>query len=170
MGYLDGDPWQWKLGWGIWMLCALSLALFMGTARAAARERHRLARLAFALALAGAALDLACDTGQAFGLPMVAAAGTGSRFVAIEHLLFLGGTVGANTMYGLATIGLTIALPLPPSRSPAVAITGVAAFLGGMVITAAGLGGSVLLLAWATGPTVIFFCLWTFAVARDASS
>src|SRR5689334_3304241 len=60
--FLAAAPLGWSLGWGVWMLCALSLLLFY--ALLVERIAPRSGRLALALVTAGVAVDLLCDAAQ----------------------------------------------------------------------------------------------------------
>ena len=166
MTFLATAPSSWRLGWTIWMLCAVTFVRFVAVGRPHPAAGSLLGRLAFSLAVLGAALDLVCDAAQGFYLPSLAAAGSIPRFLPVERVLLVGGTVVANAMYSVATILLTAAIrALRPVPWPVVA-AGAGAFLGGVLMAIAGLQASAAMVAWTTGPTILLLCLWALGLAR----
>jgi hypothetical protein len=166
MSYLADAPAGWTWGWGVWMLCALLLTAYM-----VFLERHLpgsppLARLAVVLTAAGMAADLLCDIVQIAVLPGVAAQGLSGAplFLAWERLAVSGGLTVANGLYTTGVLLMT--LSLRPVSSMA-RLSGYATAVGGYAMAAAGLIPSASLAEAATGPTILFYSLWTVLVARD---
>jgi hypothetical protein len=165
--YLASRPALWSLGWGIWMLCTLLLVAFVAVLGRFLPARSVAARLALVLTAAGMAADLLCDVLQISVLPLVATAGPSSTilFLAIERLAFTGGATVAN---GLYTTGiLLITLRLAGSLSAPARLAGYATAAAGYAMAVAGLLPSPTLLQAATGPTILFYSLWTVLLARD---
>ncbi|HSB60415.1 MAG TPA: hypothetical protein VLI67_01765 [Vicinamibacteria bacterium] len=163
LGYLAARPLGWSIGWAVWMLCALALVAFLAAVARDAPNRAR-AALAVTVAIAGAAVDLLCDTLQIVVLPQLAAraAADATLFLAAERGLGAGGTVVANGLYSIAVLLMTLALP---GRLPALGtVLGVATFLAGLGMVGAGFTGDPGQLEAATGATLGAFIAWTVAV------
>jgi hypothetical protein len=165
--YLATWPPGWTLGWGVWMLCALLLVAFAAAVAHRLPERQPLAGLAALLAGAGAAVDLFCDSIQIAVLPTLAARQDESLFLAVERIAGAGGLVVANGLYALATLLLTFCLRGRAGLGGLVAPSGYGCFLFGMILTAAGFTGDMLLAELSTGPTILLYCVWAVAVARS---
>jgi hypothetical protein len=164
--YLSTHRFAWALGWAAWMLCALLLVWFLAAVGAHATRHAATASAAVALAAAGGAVDLFCDVIQMLVLPPLAAAGPANRavFLAFERAAGAGGLVAANGLYSLAVLLMAGSLR---DRLPPLALgLGVATFLSGMLMAAAGLGADPLLLPLATGATVAAFLAWLTVVTR----
>ncbi len=160
--FLDGAHLGWSLGWTAWMVCALTLALFyfMVARREAAETEWP--RFAFALTIAGIAVDLLCDALYIGLLPQLAR-GDERQFILVERLCTVGGAVVAN---GLYTIGAVI-ITFCRRRSPLVMALGAGVGICGAAMVVAGLDGVPQHLEIATGPTIGLFCLWSLALARE---
>jgi hypothetical protein len=165
MAYLASDPPAWAWAWGVWALCSLLLVAFLAALWRLLPERSALAQLALVLAAAGMAVDLLCDVVQARILPFVAE--EPDLFLAFERLAFTGGLTVANGLYtaGMLCMNLRLrGLITAPAR-----IAGWATVLAGTAMAIAGLFPVEALLIASTGPTILFYSLWTVLVARDLS-
>jgi hypothetical protein len=166
MSYLAGSPAGWTWGWGVWMLCALLLTAYMVFLERCLPGSSPLARLAVVLTAAGMATDLLCDIVQIAVLPTVAGQGPAGAplFLAWERLATSGGLTVANGLYTTGVLLMTLCLPNigTPAR-----LAGYATAAGGYAMAAAGLIPSAELAEAATGPTILFYSLWTVLVARD---
>jgi hypothetical protein len=166
LAYLAGRPLGWSVGWAAWMLCALALVWLLALLGSYAPERAALASPAVALAAAGAAVDLVCDVLQMLELPRLAAAGPASVpvFLAFEQAAGAGGLIVANGLYSAAVLLIVLALR---RRLPALAFAlGIATFLSGMLMVAAGFTADPRLLPVATGATFAAFLAWLVVVTR----
>jgi hypothetical protein len=165
MAYLAGSPAGWTWGWGVWMVCSLLLTAYMVALERALPGPPALARLAVVLTAAGMAADLLCDVLQIGVLPLVAAQGPPGAplFLALERLALTGGLTVANGLYTTGVLLMTLCLRRAgvPAR-----LAGFATAAGGYVMAAAGLIPAAALAAVATGPTILFYSLWTVLVAR----
>lgn len=181
LGYLTVRSAGWAWGWGIWMVCSLLLTAYMVVLEQ--RLPGAVARLAVVLAAAGMAADLLCDVVQIAVLPQLAAvsvAGVAGRvvFLAWERLAFTGGATVANGLYTTAVLLMTWALRRSGDSGAtrarlvgwATSVSGWATALFGYLMALAGLIPSPRLLAWATGPTICFYSLWTLLAARDLAA
>jgi hypothetical protein len=159
MSYLAARPLGWTLGWLVWVLCAAALVTFMILLARALPSAAT--RAGAALALAAAVIDCLCDVTFAWLLPARAAAGL-AAFVSLESRLGLLSLTGANGLYSAAVLVSTLALP----RTAVLARSlGLATFLGGMVLAAAGLTGNPWQVAVGTALTIPPFMAWTLAVS-----
>jgi hypothetical protein len=157
--HLATHPLGWQLGWGVWMLSALTFVAFM-------EQVTRLdpaARLALVLGAMGASVDLLCDSLQMLVLPMTA---PGDAFLAWERLANAGGLVVANGLYSVAVLVATLALPGRMARMARAA--GVCTFLAGMFMVAGGLADSASLVVFSAGPTILAYCAWVVLATREA--
>jgi hypothetical protein len=108
-------------------------------------------------------------------LPQVAAvsvAGAAGRalFLALERLAFTGGATVANGLYATAVLLMSWAMRRSGRSAAAISArwaSGCIAVVSGYAMAVAGLIPSPRLLAWATGPTIGFYSLWTVLAARD---
>ncbi len=164
MEWLAARPWQWTAGWAIWILCAVAMGVFVTLlGRALAPRGGVLVKIAIVAAWVAVAIDITCDTawmtmpGRAAGAQTAAEI---ERFLAAERLLGALGQVGANGLYSLSVLLLSLALPGRLAR-----LLGAATFLAGMGIVAAGVTNDAELLMLSTGPTIGLFCVWTAAAA-----
>ena len=165
MAYLAGRPTGWVWGWGVWMACPLLLVAFMAVLRRRLPAPSPAADLALVCAATGMGADLLCDVIQIQALPLAAAAGPVSLFLALERIAFTGGATVAN---GLYTAGIVLMiLCLRPVVSGPARLAGWATGISGAVMVLSGLLLSPALLLASTGPTIGFYCLWTVLVARD---
>jgi hypothetical protein len=162
--YLASYPPGWSLGWGIWMLSALSLVAFIAVLVYSQGERSGLAQLALNLACAGVAIDLFCDIVYITVLPMVAADNNPSLFQAVERAAGAGGTVVANGLYAVAVLLVTIALWRQGAAARHTLWLGYGVFLSGMLMVLAGFTNLPWLLQLATGLTISFFIAWTITM------
>jgi hypothetical protein len=172
LAWLAGRPWQWMAGWAIWILCALAMGIFATLLGRAARPREpglarTLIKLAVIAAWIGATLDVVCDVAW-MTLPGLAARAHAAdapdwaleAFLGVERNLGAAGQIGANGLYSLSVLLLSLAIPARPVR-----LLGAATFVAGMGIVAAGVADSPRLLMLSTGPTIGLFCVWTAAAA-----
>jgi hypothetical protein len=170
VSYLAGDPLGWSLGWGTWMLCTLALIAFFAVLARHLPEHRDAARLAIVLAAVGGGVDLLCDVVYIRVLPLIAARYSPSAellFLSVERLAMAGGAIVANGLYSIGTLLLTLCLRRRQGLLPLTVGLGYAVFGFGMLLSAAGFFDETWYLAWATGPTIGSFCLWTLCVARS---
>jgi hypothetical protein len=165
LAYLATRPLGWSVGWAIWAACALALVWFVAVLRPYASARSA-AAAALALVGVGAAVDLYCDVLQIVELPRLAGAGPAleSLFLAVERRLAVGGLVVANGLYSAAVLLIAVSLR---GRLPALAFAlGVATFLAGMLMVAAGVMADARPVPVATGATILAFVAWVVAVTH----
>jgi hypothetical protein len=161
VAYLAARPPGWTLGWLTWILCAVAVVAFMRALACAIPSART--RAATGLALAGAAVDVACDLLYAFALPARAAAGP-EALTLLERPLGLASLTVANGLYSAAVLVSTLGLPTGASLARAL---GVLTFAGGMVLAAAGLGGDPRLALAGTALAIPSFMAWTLAVSSS---
>jgi hypothetical protein len=168
MSYLAGSPAGWTWGWGVWMLCSLLLGAYLVFLERRLPGPPPLARLAVLLAAAGMAADLLCDVVQISVLPDLAARGPAGAplFLALERLAVSGGLTAANGLYTTAVLLMTLCLRHVGNVSASARLSGYATAASGYAMAAAGLIPSAALAEAATGPTILFYSLWTVLVAR----
>jgi hypothetical protein len=165
MAYLASQPLAWKWGWGIWMLCAVSLVAFMTALRSRLPGNPVTGKLALIFTIVGMTADLFCDVLQIRTLPVAAAESSRAIFLAFEQLVTIGGLAVAN---GLYTLGILLMnLCLRDIARTSTLLVGWVAIVSGSALAAAGLVPSALLLQAATGLTIGAYSLWTVLVARD---
>ena len=162
LAYLAPHPMGWALGWGVWMLCALSLVGFLASLQPYAESPH-VASLGVTLCAAGAAIDLLCDTGQIVALPGLAGDPTShAAFLVWERWLDAGGTVAANGLYSIAIALTSLSLG---GRVPRYAWgLGLGTCAAGMAMVAGGLSDDMRRVEQAGAPLFVLFLLWTAAV------
>jgi hypothetical protein len=166
--YLATYPLGWSLGWGTWMLCTLALIAFLAALARHLPEDRDTARLGIILAAVGGGVDLLCDVVYIRVLPLIAARYGPSAellFLTVERLAMAGGAIVANGLYSIGTLLLTLCLRQRKGLLPFTVGLGYAVFGFGMLLSAAGFCDDTRYLAWATGPTIGGFCLWTLCVA-----
>jgi hypothetical protein len=161
IGVLASAPLAWGAGWAIWMICALVLFAFFFTL--ADELATRAARAALAIVSVALAVDLFCDAGQMAVLPAAAHA-PAATFLVVERLVGVGGTLVANGLYSLAAVIVSLSLTRRLER-----VLGLGVGMFGALMAAGGVADSALLVAIATGPTILLFCGWAIAVARRIS-
>lgn len=154
VAHLATEPALWKLGWGVWMLSALTFVFFM---ERLTRDRPA-ARLALVLGAMGAAVDLLCDGVQMCVLPQFAQS---TEFLALERIANVGGLVVANGLYSLAVLVATRSL-----QGHLLAALGSVTFVAGAVMVVAGLIDSPPLVVLSAGPTILAYCAWTLVAAE----
>ena len=168
MAFLAGKPLLWRLGWGVWMISALLLVAYLASAERLVQqrwERSLLARLSVTFAAAGMGVDLLCEVINLSVLPLLASSGTSELFLAFERMAFTGGATVANGLYTTAVLLLTRALG---ARASALTrASGYGAVVSGYLMAVAGILPSPVLLQYATGPTIGFYCLWVLVVVTD---
>ncbi|MEW6730642.1 MAG: hypothetical protein AB1489_04825 [Acidobacteriota bacterium] len=164
--YLASYPLGWSLGWGIWIVCALTLVVFSMLLAARLPTRQPLANLAVILCCAGAAIDISCDAIYITVLPMIAGWGEANvpLFLTVERIAGVGGIIVANGFYSLAV--LIFALCMRDLGNRFVKELGYLVCCFGMLMVVAGFTGVPRHLELATGPTILSFCLWTILVER----
>jgi hypothetical protein len=159
--YLAGRPAGWTVGWMLWMASAITLVAFLAVV--AERWPSPLTRLAVVFSAAAAAVDLSADTLQITMRPALAAAGPTPAFIAAEIALDCVGFVAANGIYSCAVLLASLGLP-PEGRLTRV--LGVATFLAGMTLAAAGFTLNPRHLQVTAGATMVCFVGWALAVTR----
>jgi hypothetical protein len=157
MAYLAKYPLGWSLGWGTWMLSALTLVAFLAVLACHVGEGSMSANLALMLASSGVAVDLFCDILYITVLPMVAADNNVSLFLAVERAAGAGGTVVANGLYSVAVLLATIALRSRRAVPNYVLWLGYGTFLSGMLMVVAGFTALPWLMQFATIAAIGFF-------------
>jgi len=163
MSFLAGKPLLWRLGWGVWMICALLLVAYLAAAERLLRSLT--ARVAVTFAAAGMGVDLLCEIINLSVLPEVASSGTTELFLAFERMAFAGGATVANGLYTTAVLLLTRALG---ARASALTrASGYGAVIAGYLMAVAGILPSPVLVQYATGATIGLFCLWVLVVVTD---
>jgi hypothetical protein len=119
------------------------------------------------IAAAAAAVDVTCDASFIGILPSLAADVTSAdRFVRAERWTSFGSLFVANGLYSISTLVLTLALGRVRGHPRSITFVGVAVFVFGMLLSAAGVTGVSEHAIWATGPTIGCYCLWVYLVAR----
>jgi hypothetical protein len=152
LAHLGGSAVGWRIGWCVWMLCALALvALF-----ARARSLVPMGPSALAVVAIGAAIDLVCDAVQLAVLPHLARTDA-LRFLVFERWAGLGGTVAANGLYAVGTLLLAIATTRTSGRRMPIVLGG-ATFLAGVGLALAGAIGEPRAIAWTSGITILAYC------------
>ena len=165
MAYLGAQPPGWRAGWALWALCAFALLAFL--ALLSARRPGAATQAALALACAGAAVDLTCDTLFVPVLPR-AALGPAEAFVLFERGVNAASLAVANGLYSVAVLVASRGLGLPPPAESRQRVLGLLTFVAGGGLAAAGLLGEPRLVELATGPTIALFMAWTCIVAAGA--
>lgn len=163
--YLDTHGLAWGWGWAVWMACAIALVAFNAALVEPLGERPFLPRLALVLSVAGMAVDLVCDAVQIWLLPGL----EGPLFQSFERLAFAGGATVANGLYTLAVALLNVRLSAGAAGWWTLS-AGWVTVAAGSAMALSGILGSPLLLALATGPTIVGYCCWVVLVARDLSA
>jgi hypothetical protein len=153
--HLATHPLGWQVGWGVWMLSALTFVAFMEQVV----RRAPGALLALVLGAMGASVDLLCDAVQMLVLPLAASS---DGFLAWERAANAGGLVVANGLYSIAVLVAALALP-----GRAIKVTGGLTFAAGMVMVAGGLADRPGLVVASAGPTILVYCGWVVVVSRD---
>jgi len=145
----------------VWAACALALVTFLYALARRLGAEAQWAPLAFALAAAGAAIDLACDATNAAVLPSLARGNPG-LFLAVERAASVGGALVANGLYALAVLLVSFAWRAPPS----VKLLAAGVFVSGVALAVGGAIADARVVAFASAPTIGLYCLWTLAAAR----
>ena len=166
VNYLSRHPLGWSLGWTVWMLCDVAVIAFV--VQAARRLRNDWALLAAGLILIGTAFDLACDSIFISVLPNLAAQQPVNEevFLTVEKSVNTISLVIANGLITLSTAAMTVALRVgaKPLKLP-ITLMGAAILIFGLSLSAAAFVPDPWLTQWATGPTIISFCIWCLLVA-----
>jgi hypothetical protein len=162
INYLVSSPAGWRFAWAVWVACSVAMVSY--TLCIAAVIRSRPARWAAGLALAAAAVDLTCDDLFIFLFPNLAARAelNAEEFLHVERLTGLVSLTVANGLYSVSTLLMTLAL----CGRPYVVPVGVAVFVSGMLLAAAGITGVPQHAFWATPATIGLYCVWVYLVAR----
>lgn len=161
--YLARSPLGWSLAWATWMLCALALVAFLAVIARHLPDASGLTSFAVTLAAAGAAVDLLCDALFITVLPALAADGPTPLFMAFERALGAGGTIAANGLYSVAVLLVTARLPRGIGVLRLAHALGLATFVAGMSLVAAGFSGDPRHLEPAAGATILAFIAWALA-------
>jgi hypothetical protein len=159
LAYLASRPPGWIAGWVVWMGCAVALAAFM--VLLARMSPSPLVRAGALLALAGAALDIACDAAYVLALPALARGELGD-FLAFERRLTALSQTGANGLYSVAILLCTIGLDRAPARAR---LLGAVTVVGGLVLALAGLTGNQFQVMAGTAIAIPAFLAWTLLVS-----
>jgi hypothetical protein len=159
--YLASWPSGWVGSWAVWALAAFAMIGF--AVAVAARINTPLARWGAGIAVAAAAIDLTCDTLLAFYLPALASGVIVQdfEFVDAERVIGFVSLLIANGLYSLSTLLLSVTM----RERAAVLPLGIAVFVCGMLLSAAGVTGVPDHAFWATGPTIGLYCAWVLVVA-----
>jgi hypothetical protein len=164
LAYLSDSPAGWATAWGVWAGCGLAMVSF--TVVVSRRLRSRLAKAALVVAVAAAVVDLTCDNLYLFDFPKLANAadvsGNGEAFLRAERLTNVVSLTVANGLYSVSTLLLALALRGRPGVWP----VGVAVFVFGLLLAAAGVTGNPEHALWATPPTIGLYCVWVPLVAH----
>ncbi len=163
LAYLAGRPAGWTWGWGVWMICSLLLVSFMVVLRRRL-PASPVADLALVLTAAGMGVDLLCDGIQIQALPLAAAGSDHTLFFALERLAFTGGAAIANGLYTAGVVLMTLCLR---TSRRATRFLGWSTGIAGAAMVVSGFILSPALFQASTGPTILFYCLWTLSVAKD---
>jgi hypothetical protein len=163
--YLERAPLGWALGWATWMLCAVALLAFVVQVVDRAPGSGVVGRLAVALCTAGLAVDLTCDAVYIVVVPRLAAAADATElFLAFERMASVGGLVVANGSYSVSVLLVTATIRAPGRW---IAALGIGTWAAGMAMVTAGFLQSPRLVELSTGPTIVSFCAWAWAVAQQ---
>ncbi len=170
--YLAGAPAGWTLGWGCFMLCALSLVAFLAAVSHRLGAAAGLARLGVVVAVAAAAFDLSCDAVYIVVFPMIASwqPPPEQLFLAVERLTGVGSLVIANGGYSVAILLVSADLHGRKGVGPVTTWLGYAVAASGFLLAAAGFTGVPWHAEWATPPTLGLFCVWVVLVARSLAA
>jgi hypothetical protein len=169
--YLSQHPLGWSLGWGVWMLCDLAVIAFLfQTAR---RLRNDLAWLAVGIILVGITVDLSCDSLFIVLLPHLAANQPVNEeiFLIAEKAINTISLVMGNGLITISTVVMTVAFWNQMDRGlrnrvlSLTLVFGIAIFVFGMLLSAAGFTAQPRLTEWMTGPTILSYCAWCGLVA-----
>jgi hypothetical protein len=161
MRYLASSPPGWILGWLVWIVCALSFAVFF--AALGPRLAPSTRRAAWVCVILAVVTDLICDTAQIFLAPAYARGGE-AGFLALERALGLGGALVANSLYVAAVLVANAVF-----QSQAARRLGWATGVAGLALSVGGLLDMPRLIEIATGPTMLLFCAWTLAASMEES-
>jgi hypothetical protein len=158
MQFLAGGPLGWKLGWSMWMLCALALGLFFVVLSPHLSPLIR--RAALLCATAAITVDLFCDAAQIVLLPL-AARGETAPFLLWERVIGLGGTLIANGLYTLGALIVTFSIDDKRVRG-----LGLVLGLAGGAMCVGGVLDVPRVIELSTGPTIVVYCVWAMVLAR----
>ena len=172
LSYLASDPVGWSLGWAIWMVSALLLVAYFAALTRHLPDQRPLPQLAVIVAAAGAAVDLICNAIYFTALPLLAAKTPPAEatFLAFERAANALGLIVANGLYSVGTLLLTMCMRQRPRWGRWATLVGYAVFGFGMILVIAGFLNEPRLAALGTGPTIVFYCLWTILVARSMNA
>lgn len=139
----------WRLGWGTWMIAALTLVWFYVWWRAKTGAPHA----ALAVAAAGLVVDLSAETALVVAAP--------DAFLAVAPLAYVLTGAVANGLYTVAGIVLTLATPLSAVERAWAALM----WAGGLLLSAGAALDLPIVTAIATGvlfPLLVPWCvrLW----------
>lgn len=164
LAYLSRAPVLWSIGWGTWAVCALALLAFLWVVHASLQSSSSASLLAVVLAGAGVAIDVSCEAVYITVLPGLAASTDARLFLAAERALGAAGAIGANGLYSVAVLVMTLALRSHLGLPRLGQWLGFGTSFFGMLMVVAGVTGIPTHLQLATGPTIGLFCAWTLAV------
>lgn len=170
MAYLSTHAWAWRLGWCVWIgcaLCVLAFAVLLARRLRALGVAPAVVAMARTVMVLAVIVDLGCNV--LYLGPFVALAQTGdaAAFVATERTLGFASVTGANGLYtlGVLLFALTLRDPRAPDVGRLARLAGVGTVLSGGTMAVAGILDSALLLAATTGPTILCFSAWSVLVA-----
>jgi hypothetical protein len=165
--YLASQPIGWTITWAVWAACSVAMVSFAYVV--AVQLGAKLARRAFIVAAAAAIVDLACDARYAYSFPTLASEidPTAQTFLAAERSTNFVSLTIANGLYSVSTLLSTLALRGRPGLIPGTIGVGIAVFISGLALAAAGVIESPDLAFWATPPTIGLYCVWVLLAARS---
>jgi hypothetical protein len=166
MQYLARHPLGWSAGWGVWMLCDFAVIAFV--VQSARRLRNDWAHLAVGLILIGCSVDLACDCLFIVVLPDLAVQEpvNAQIFLTVEKGTNTISLAVANGLITLSAAAMTAAICLGEKRTLPIFLLGAAILVFGLLLSAAAFMSSPWLTEWATGPTILSYCVWCLVVAH----
>jgi hypothetical protein len=129
------------------------------------RLNHDTAKYAVLIAVAAVTVDLSCDAVFLGVFPWLAAQPFPDYiFLTVERITIAVSLGVANTFYSVAVLLLTLAM----SRGEmprGIRVLGVAVFVFGLLLSAAGFTGVPWHAQWATGPTIVGYTIWSLWAA-----
>lgn len=165
--YLKGAPAGWSIGWVTWMFCAAALIAFLATAVNRLPPTAVRARLGLTFSVVGLGFDLFCDATYILVLPKLAAGYPPNLFLTVERLTGIGSLLIGNGGYSLGTLLIAFDMSREGRARPATTLVGIGVGVFGLLLAACAFPNEPLLIALATGPTIVLFCVWVLLVARD---
>lgn len=161
--YLASAPPGWTLAFLIWMVCALSLVMFLFAAANYTKSRY--AGLALTLGAVGAGIDIFGQVLQVTVLPPLAAEMPATRvtFLTIDQLFFACSVVTGPLFY---TLGIPLIGKALPRDARVARALGSIALACGLMMVAAGLINDAKLVTITTAVQLLTYCVWAVAAVR----